>query len=271
MEQRRGNPEEAQHEHHSAPRRALCERREDRNGDHASEASPEDQCLSARNLFLLFAGSQCRTLELCIAIHLDVLVTQGPDDAQDAGKDQVSQQRHGGHLATNVEHSGRDVTNRRPGSTGIGRDHDDATETHPEIHILHNLLHQGYHDDDHRQIIQHRGQHEGQEANDDEQITRFRGLDGLRDDVEPLVSIHDLNDCQCPEQEEHHLGNVLQGVLDVPGELLWCQIEPSAHEDPDEDTKHQCGSGLVDLCLFLEHDHGVSSEESGHNREIHRG
>merc|ERR1719326_459421 len=98
---------------------------------------------------------------------------------------------------------------------------------------------EGDHHDDNRQVVKDGGQEEGEDADNDHELTGVGGGDGLGDDVKALQGVHDLHDGQRTEQEEHNLGNVLKGLLNVRLELSRGQVEASADQGPSGDAKDQ--------------------------------
>ncbi len=81
---------------------------------------------------------------------------QRHQQVDERGQKQALHDLQGGDLAADPEHRGRHVPDRRPGATGVGRDHDDAGEKQPVIPLGEQLLHQRDHHDGRREVVEDR-------------------------------------------------------------------------------------------------------------------
>mmetsp|Transcript_40471 Transcript_40471/g.87643 ORF Transcript_40471/g.87643 Transcript_40471/m.87643 type:complete len:309 (+) Transcript_40471:542-1468(+) len=265
MEQRNDQGQNTQVQHHSTPCRALGDSAEDGHEDHSSEASPEDEGLSHGRL--LFAAFGLGSFKSSI-IHLHELPSKGANQAHDARENEISQQRHGGHLSADVQHGGGNISHGRPRTSGVGCHDHQAAQLHSEGIFLHQFLQEGHHDDDHCQVVQHRGEQEGQDADDDQQLLLLGRLDRRGDDVESLVRIHDLHHCQSTHQEEDHLADVVQGLRHSLLELLTGHRHSGANQSPHHDTQDERRGGFVNFKDLLQDDDAIACDEGQDDGQI---
>ena len=201
------DPEHAEAEKDAHIRGQVGHGLEYRDEQQGCEAKPEHQiALENAGGGRMFLGQvSARTRPRGFAAQGKAEDDQRHQQAYQAWDEQVDDYARCSDLITDPEHGGGDVTDWRPGATGVRRDYHDADEQPALGTAADQLAQQRNHDDGGGQVVQRCGEEEGQEADDPKQVYTLACLDAVGNGPEALVGVDQLDDGHRPEQEEENL------------------------------------------------------------------
>ena len=209
-----GHPEHTEAEEDAHVRRQVGHGLEYRHEQQGSEAKTEYQIAfeyrGGRRVFLGQVSTGARAW--CLAAQTKAEDDQRYQQAHQAWQEQAGNHSGSADLATDPEHGGGHVTDRRPGTSGVSGDHHDTDEQPALGTAADQLAQQGDHDDGGGQVIQRCREEEGQETDDPQQVHALACLDAVGDYFEPFMGVDQLDDGHRPEQEEEDLRNFAEVV-----------------------------------------------------------
>ena len=193
-------------------RRQMGDGLEDRHKDETAHAEPEDDVA-------LHFGELChfgfRQILAFVELSVErILQDEGRDDHRyERRNEDFGEHALCGDDALDPEHDGGDVANGREGTAGVGCDDNQGCIDKPFAAALHEFAQHHDHDDRGGEVVEDGREKEGHKGHAPHQFALGARLEGIANEVETSVGIHDFHDGHGSHEEEERSGSVAEMVL----------------------------------------------------------